>query len=75
MYHDLMQFLYEDIAKRMGSKWKVVSVEPDLENRLAAEEGDVMVNSAGGSGEVKVLVRLSDRSYSAVQSGISFLYR
>ena len=67
--------LYEDIAKYMGSKRKIVNVDPDLANRLAAEEGAAVVNSAGGRGKIKVAVRLSDSSYSAVQSGISFLYR
>ena len=67
--------LYEDIAQYMGSKRKIVNVDPDLANRLAAEEGAAVVNSAGGRGKIKVAVRLSDSSYSAVQSGISFLYR
>ena len=46
--------LYEDIAKYMGSKRKVVSVDPDLENLLAAEEGAAVVNSAGGGGRLKL---------------------
>ena len=66
---------YEDIAKYMGTKRKIVDVDPDLANRLAATEGAAVLNRAGGRGKVKVAVRLSDSSYSAVQSGISFLYR
>ena len=66
---------YDDIAKYMGTKRRIVSVDPDLANRLAAEEGASVVNRAGGRGKVKVAVRLSDSSYSAVQSAISFLYR
>ena len=66
---------YEDIAKYMGTKRRIVSVDPDLANRLAAEEGASVVNRAGGRGKVKVAVRLSDSSYSAVQSAISFLFR
>lgn len=67
--------VYEDIAKYMGTKRRVVTVDPDLANPLAAEEGAEFVNCAGGGGKVKVAVRLSDSSYSAVQSVISFLYR
>ena len=66
---------YNDIAKYMGTKRRIVDVDPDLANRLAATEGAAVLNSAGGRGKVKVAVRLSDSSYSAVQSGISFLYR
>ena len=66
---------YENIAKYMGTKRKIVDVDPDLANRLAATEGAAVLNRAGGRGKVKVNVRLSDSSYSAVQSGISFLYR
>ena len=69
------RILYEDIAKFMGSKRKIVEVDPELANRLAAEEGASVLNSAGGRGKIKVAVRLSDSSYSAIQSGISFLYR
>jgi len=58
----------------MGTKRRVVNVDRDLANRLAAEEGASVVN-AGGGGKVKVAVRLSDSSYSAIQSAISFLYR
>ena len=66
---------YEDIARYMGTKRRVVSVDPDLANRLAAEEGAAVINRAGNRGKVRVAVRLSDSSYSAVQSAISFLYR
>ena len=66
---------YNDIAKYMGTKRRIVDVDPDLANQLAATEGAAVINSAGGRGKVKVAVRLSDSSYSAVQSGISFLYR
>ena len=66
---------YGDIAKYMGTKRRIVDVNPDLANRLAATEGGTVLNSSGGGGKVKVAVRLSDSSYSAVQSGISFLYR
>ena len=66
---------YDDIAKYMGTKRRIVSVDPDLANQLAAEEGALVVNYAGGGGKVKVAVRLSDSSYSAIQSAISFLYR
>ena len=61
----------------MGTKRRVVSVDPDLANRLAEEEGAslVNVNSAGGGGKVKVAVRMSDSSYGAINSSISFLYR
>ena len=69
------RILYEDIAKFMGSKRKIVEVDPELANRLAAEEGASVLNSAGGRWKIKVVVRLSDSSYSAIQSGISFLYR
>ena len=67
--------VYDDIAKFMGTKRRVVSVDPDLANQLATEEGASVVNNAGGGGKVKVAVRLSDSSYSAIQSAISFLYR
>ena len=66
--------VYEDIANYMGTKRKVVEVDPDLANRLAAEEGAEVINNIGG-GKIKVCVRLSDSSYSGIQSGISFLYR
>ena len=65
--------VYEDIANYMGTKRKVVKVDPDLANRLAAEEGAEVINNIGG-GKIKVCVRLSDSSYSAIQSGISILY-
>lgn len=67
--------IYEDIARYMGTKRRIVSVDPALANRLAAEEGASVVNGAGGGGRVRVAVRLSDSSYSAVQSAISFLHR
>ena len=66
---------YEDIASFMGTKRKIVEVDPDLANRLAATEGAAVLNRAGVRGKVKVAVRLGDSSYSAVQSGIAFLYR
>ena len=68
------QIVYEDITNYMGTKRKVVEVDPDLANRLAAEEGAEVINNIGG-GKIKVCVRLSDSSYSAIQSGISYLYR
>ena len=49
-------------------KAKIVDVDPDLANRLAATDGAAVLNRAGGRGKVKVAVRLSDSSYSAVQS-------
>ena len=67
--------VYEDIAKYMGTKRRIVTVDPDLANRLATEEGAEFINHAVGGGKVRVAVRLSDSSYSAVQSAISFLYR
>lgn len=67
--------VYDDIAKFMGTKCRVVNVDPDLANRLATEEGASVLYNAGGGGKVKVAVRLSDSSYSAIQSAISFLYR
>jgi hypothetical protein len=66
---------YEDIANFMGTKRKIVDVDPDLANRLAATEGAAVLNRAGVRGKVKVAVRLGDSSYSAVQSAIAFLYR
>ena len=57
---------YEDIAKYMGTKQRIVDVDPDLANRLAATDGAAVLNSASGRGKVKVVVRLSDSSYSAV---------
>ena len=57
---------YEDIAKYMGTKRRIVDVDPDLANRLAAMDGAAVLNSAGGRGKVKVVMRLSDSSYSAV---------
>lgn len=68
-------FVYEDITKHMGSKQKIVNVDIDLANQLAAEEGAAMVNSTGCSGEVKITVRLSDSSYCAMESEISFICR
>ena len=67
--------MYDDIAKFMETKRRVVSVDPDLANRLATEEGASVVHNAGGGGKVKVAVQLSDSSYSAIQSAISLLYR
>ena len=51
-----------------------MSVDPALANQLAAEEGALVVNGACRGGRIRVAVRLSDSSYSAVQSAISFLY-
>ena len=47
----------------MGTKRKIVDVDPDLANRLAATDGAAVLNRAGGRGKVKVAVRLSDSSY------------
>ena len=66
---------YEDIATFMGTKHKIVEVDPDLANRLAATEGAAVLDRAGVRGKVKVAVRMGDSSYSAVQSAIAFLYR
>ena len=51
-----------------------MSVDLDLANKLAAEEGTEIVNHVRG-GKTNVAVQLSNSSYSPVQSGISFLYR
>ena len=66
---------YEDIAKYMGTKQRISDVDLDLANQLVATEGATVVNGAVGRGKVKVVVCLSNISYRAVQSGISFLYR
>ena len=66
--------VYEDIVNYMGTKRKVVEVDQYLADILLAEEGAEVVNSIGGS-KIKVCVRLSDSSYSAIQSGILILYR
>ena len=57
--------VYEDIANYMGMKRKVVSVDPDLVNGLAAEEGTELINHVHG-GEINVDVRLINSSYTAV---------
>ena len=67
--------VYEDIARYMGTKQRIVSVDPELANQLTAEEGASVVNGAGDGGRIRVAVQLSDSTYSAVQSAISFLYR
>ena len=57
----------------MGTKWCIVSVDPELANQLAAEEGAAVVNGAGGGGRIRVAVQLSN-SYSTMQNAISLLY-
>ena len=58
--------VYEEVAKCMGTKRRVFNVDLVLANQLAAEEGTLVVNGAGGGGKVKVAVRLRDILYSAV---------
>ena len=57
----------------MGTKKKVASAGSALANRLAAEEGAAIVHHARGS-KVRVVVRLSNSSHSAMKIGISLLY-
>ena len=57
----------------MVAQWKAASVNQYLANRLENEEGVVIVRN-DYAGKLKVAVQLSDSSYFAIQSVISFLY-
>ena len=66
---------YQHIAEFMNKKRRVIAVNADVAARLAAEDGNSLEGDVDDQNQVKVAVRLGDSSYSAVQSGVSFLYR
>ena len=57
--------MYKDIANYMCTKRKAVSADPNIANRLSAEEGAELINHVHG-GEINVDVRLINSSYTAV---------
>ena len=71
--------VYNDIAEFMGTKRIIVTVNRDKAKTFVndGEEDELTLNEGGADLEatLDVEVRLGDRTYSAIESTISFLYR
>ena len=71
--------MYNDIAEFMGTNRRILTVNRDLAtNVLNDGAADVLTRNEGGAdleATLDVEVRLGDRTYSAIKSTISFLYR
>lgn len=59
----------------MNMKQKIITVNADVDSRLAAEEGNTLDGNVNAENQAEVTVQLGNSSYSAVQSAVLILFR